>query len=55
VTRGALLYRGDGYAVVTEIKGEWVRLAWLTGPLEGEEDEIDVGGVRSFRVVEPRS
>jgi hypothetical protein len=26
--------------------------AWVTGDLAGEQDEIDVIGVRSFRVVE---
>lgn len=49
---GALLWRRDGYAVVTKVAGEWVKLQWLTGALAGEQDEIDVCGVRSFRVVE---
>jgi hypothetical protein len=49
---GILLWRRDGYAVVTKVAGEWVQLAWITGDLAGEQDEIDVYGVRSFRVVE---
>jgi len=49
---GLLLWRKDGFAVVTKVAGEWVQLSWLTGNLAGEKDEIDVYGVRSFRVVE---
>jgi len=52
VTPGLLLWRRDGYAVVTKVTGEWVKLQWLTGSLAGEKDEIDLYGVRSFRVVE---
>ena len=48
---GLLLWRRDGYAVVTKVTGEWVSLQWLTGNLAGEQDEIDAGGARSFRVV----
>lgn len=51
MTRGLLLWRKDGYAVVTKVAGEWVKLQWLTGNLAGKQDEIDVFGVRSFRVV----
>ena len=49
---GLLLWRRDGYAVVTKVAGEWVHLHWITGDLAGEQDESDVFGVRSFRVVE---
>jgi hypothetical protein len=52
MTPGLLLWRSDGYAVVTKVAGEWVQLTWITGKLAGEKDEIDVFGVRSFSVVE---
>jgi hypothetical protein len=52
MTAGSLLWRRDGYAVVTKVAGDWVSLAWLTGNLAGKTDEIDVIGVRSFTVVE---
>jgi hypothetical protein len=48
---GLLLWRRDGYAVVTAVAGGWVHLAWITGNLAGEQDEIDVIGIRSFTVV----
>jgi hypothetical protein len=30
----------------------WVKLDWITRDLAGDQDEIEVVGVRSFRVVE---
>ncbi|HXJ22749.1 MAG TPA: hypothetical protein VMT03_21205 [Polyangia bacterium] len=49
---GVLLWRKDGYAVVRHVTNDgWVKLLWLTGSLAGEPDEIDVSGVRSFRVI----